>query len=112
MGRDTVGRLSLGRSRNVPTRKRFRHGRRRAFHLYHVRKRGEICFEDICSRKSQKSRTHKAVLVEEVEISGVARFSFRWAVVMDATTINLYLILLTSGCAIRDARFRRWIPRS
>lgn len=81
---------------DIPTRKRFRHGRRRAFHLYHVRKRGEICFEDICSRNLQVSDTHARPFwwKREVEIFGVARFSFRWAVVMDATTINLYLMLL------------------
>lgn len=28
----------------------FRQGKRRAFHLYQVRSRGEICFEDICGR--------------------------------------------------------------
>lgn len=41
------GQKGRGRGGNVPTRNLLRHGRRRAFHLYHVRKRGEICFEDI-----------------------------------------------------------------
>lgn len=42
---------------DVPTRNLFRHGRRRAFHLYHVCNKGEICFEDICGQTVWGDRT-------------------------------------------------------
>lgn len=38
---------SSGVTSHSPTRKRLRQGRRKAFHLYHVCNRGEICFEDM-----------------------------------------------------------------